>query len=116
MVKEVIMIIYQETITINFRITIFQEIKSIILITITIIICKIEIIIMETIIIIFYNEDTKIIINFLEIRTIIMIIIDNGIQDSIKTSTSDSFKIEINHMKIDFCKIITPKKIQIILK
>ena len=90
--------------------------KIIILITITIIICKIEIIIIEPIIIIFYNKDTTIIINFLEICTIIMIIIDNGIQDSIKTSTQDSSRIEINHIKIDFCKILTLNKIQIILK
>ena len=74
----------------------------------------------ETIIIIFYNKDTTIIILFLEIFTIItivlIIIIDNGIQDSIKTLTQDSSKIEINHMKIDFYKIITLNKIQIIQK
>ena len=35
----------------------------------------------------FYNKDTTIIINFLDICTIIMIVIDNGIQDSTKTST-----------------------------
>ena len=33
---------------------------------------------------------------------------DNGIQDS--------SKIEVNNMKIDFCKVITPNKIQITLK
>ena len=71
-------------------------------------------------IIIFYNKDIAIIIIFLEIFTIItimlIILIDNSIQDSIKTFTQDSSKIEVNNMKIDFCKIITLNKIQIILK
>ena len=69
--------------TIIFQITIFQEIKIIILIITTIIFYKIEITIIETIIVIFYNKDTTIIIIFLEICTItttmliIIIIIDN---------------------------------------
>ena len=73
-----------------------------------------EIIIIETIIIIFYNKDTTIII-FLEIFKIIIIvliiIIDNGTQDSIKTLTQGSSKIEINHTKIDFYRLITLNKI-----
>ena len=38
---------------------------------------------------------------------LIIIIIYNTFQDGMKTSTQDSFKIEINHMKIDIYKIIT---------
>ena len=43
----------------------------------------------------------------------LIIIIENWIQDSRKTLTQDSSQIEVNHMKIDFCKIITLNKIQI---
>ena len=74
---------------------------------------------METIviIIIFYNRDTAITIIFVEIFTIIItmliIITDNWIQDSIKTLTEDSSQIEVNHMKIDFYKIIKLKKFKL---
>ena len=47
------------------------------------------------------------------ITTIKIIIIDNWIQDIIKTSTQDSSKIKVNHVKIDFYEIITLNKIQI---
>ena len=82
-----------------------------------IIFCKIEIKITEIKNIIFYNRSTTMTIIFLEICTVILtmviIIIVNWIQDSIKTSTEDSFKIEINDMKIDiYKKITTLKKIQ----
>ena len=95
--------------------------KIIILIIKTIIFYKIEITIIETIIIIiFYNKDATIIIIFLEmctiITTMVIIIIDNWIQDSMKTLTQDSSEIEVNHMKIDFYKLITFNEIQIILK